>query len=214
MRMKWFSTRHSRARRVCPGLLCGLMPMLCGCQPLRDYRQAVAGQMVLLTHQVSLAKLIDDPHTAAGLRSRLELVQQLRVFAAGRLALPVGRNYRHYVDLHRSCGVWNVEATPPLSLAPKTWMYPVVGRLDYRGHFAEGDARACAETLPAPGWDVFVGGVQAYSTPGWFSDPVLNAFLNNDEARLAEILFHELGHQQVFASGDRDFNEAFATIVD
>jgi predicted aminopeptidase len=74
MRMKWFSTRHSRARRVCPGLLCGLMPMLCGCQPLRDYRQAVAGQMVLLTHQVSLAKLIDAPHTAAALRSRLELV--------------------------------------------------------------------------------------------------------------------------------------------
>jgi predicted aminopeptidase len=117
------------------------------------------------------------------------------------------------VDLHRPFVVWSVEAAPEFSLEPKAWWYPFVGSLEYRGYFSEQSARDYAARLQHKGYDVYVGGVEAYSTLGWFKDPVLNTFISNPESDLAETLFHELGHQRVFASGDTDFNEAFATTV-
>jgi predicted aminopeptidase len=109
--------------------------------------------------------------------------------------------------------VWNVQAAHRFSLEPKTWWYPVVGSLDYRGYFSEDAARACAQRLAARGFDVCVDGVDAYSTLGWFDDPVLSTYVNRPEPELAEILFHELGHQRLFVAGDTDFNEAYATTV-
>ena len=111
------------------------------------------------------------------------------------------------MDLHRPYAVWNVCAAPEFSLEPKTWWYPIVGSLDYRGFFSERDARKYADILDGKGFDVSVDGVEAYSTLGWFKDPLLNTFIHHDEAELAEILFHELAHQRVFVSGDTDFNE-------
>src|ERR1019366_7787043 len=102
---------------------------------------------------------------------------------------------------------------PEFSLEPKKWWYPLVGSLEYRGYFAERGARRYAARLKQKGYDVYVGGVEAYSTLGWFKDPVLNPFISNAESDLAEPLFHELGHRRVFAIGDTDFNEAFATTV-
>jgi len=115
--------------------------------------------------------------------------------------------------LHRPFVVWNVEAAREFSLEPKTWWYPMVGSLAYRGYFSKEGARRYAERFRKSGYDVFVGGVEAYSTLGWFKDPLLNTFIFNPDAELAETLFHELAHQQVFARGDTDFNEAFATTV-
>jgi predicted aminopeptidase len=109
--------------------------------------------------------------------------------------------------------VWNVEAAPEFSLEPKSWWYPFVGSLDYRGYFSESGATNYAAWLEKKGYDVCVGGVEAYSTLNWFKDPLLNTFIFQREADLAETLFHELGHQRVFAPGDTDFNEAFATTV-
>jgi predicted aminopeptidase len=116
-------------------------------------------------------------------------------------------------SLGRRFVVWNVYATPEFSLEPKKWWYPVVGSLKYRGFFSEKDARSTGERLAKDGYDVFVGGVEAYSTLGWFKDPLLNTFIHHSPSDLAEILFHELAHQRVFAKGDTDFNEAFATAV-
>src|SRR5262249_41168412 len=104
-------------------------------------------------------------------------------------------------------------AAPELSVEPKRWWYPIVGRLKYRGYFSQAEAERYAKKLEGEGYDVFVGGVEAYSTLGWFRDPVLNTFIFDDETELAELLFHELAHQRVFARGDTDFNEAFATAV-
>ena len=122
-------------------------------------------------------------------------------------------HYRKYVDVNRPYVVWNVEAAPEFSLEPKSWWYPLVGSQDYRGYFSEKRARSYAASLGKKGLDTHTGGVSAYSTLGWFKDPILNTFVFDREPDLAETIFHELGHQQVFARGDTDFNEAFATTV-
>ena len=151
-----------------------------------------------------------NPHR---LKDRLRLVLKLRTFAEQSLKLPVDAHYRKYADVHRPYVVWNVEAAPEFSMQPKTWWYPLVGSLEYRGYFAERAARNYGRWLERRGYDVYIGGAQAYSTLGWFKDPVLNTFIFQPEADLAEVIFHELGHQRVFARGDTDFNEAFATTV-
>jgi predicted aminopeptidase len=143
----------------------------------------------------------------------LELLQKLRAFAGKELQLPVDGHYTKYVDVHRRFVVWNVEAAHEFSMEPKTWWYPLVGSLSYRGYFSERRATNYGAALHRKGYDVFVGGVDAYSTLGWFNDPVLNTFIFNPETDLAETIFHELGHQRVFARSDTDFNEAFATTV-
>lgn len=192
---------------------CLLLAILSGCRSISFYAQAVRGQYQLITWQKPIAKILADPQTPADLRDRLRLVQDLRAFARQQLQLPVDGHYLKYADVHRPFVVWNVEAAPEFSLEPKTWWYPLVGRQEYRGYFSKPAATNYAATLRQGGYDVTVGGVPAYSTLGWFKDPVLNTFLFEPEAELAETLFHELGHQVVFASGDTDFNEAFATTV-
>ncbi len=184
-----------------------------GCQTLSFYAQAIKGQYELVAHQQSIPKLIASPQTPNKLKQRLELFQQLRQFAAQRLKLPVDGDYEKYVDVHRPFVVWNVEAAPRFSMQPKTWWYPLVGSLEYRGYFSKQSALNYAGTLRKRNWDVFVGGVPAYSTLGWFKDPVLSTFIFESEPDLAETLFHELAHRRVFARGDTDFNEAYATTV-
>src|SRR5437879_4165324 len=184
-----------------------------GCQTLGFYGQAIRGQYQLLAHRQSVEKLVADSHTPARLKTQLERLEKLRVFASKELKLPVDGHYASYVDVHRPFVVWNVEAAREFSLEPKTWWYPLVGSLAYRGYFSEGRATKYGASLRQKGWDVFVGGVEAYSTLGWFKDPALNTFIFDPEPDLAETVFHELGHQRVFARSDTDFNEAFATTV-
>jgi predicted aminopeptidase len=184
-----------------------------GCQTIGFYSQAIKGQYQIFAHQELIDKLIADPQTPAKLRAQLELVQQLRAFAKDQLKLPVDGHYRKYADVHREYVVWNVQATPKFSLQPRTWWYPLVGSLEYHGYFSEKGARDYAARIAKKGDDVYVDGVEAYSTLGWFKDPILNTFIGRREPDLAEVIFHELGHQRVFARGDTDFNEAFATTV-
>ena len=196
----------------------GLILLLCvvavsGCRTLSFYSQAVKGQYQLMAHRRPIAKLLTDPQTPPRLKVHLELLEKLLAFAKSDLKLPVDGHYRKYVDLHRPFVVWNVEAAPEFSLQAKSWWYPLVGSLEYRGYFSERAARDYARWLESKHYDVFVGGVEAYSTLGWFKDPVLSSFIFEPEQDLAELIFHELGHQEVFARGDTDFNEAFATTV-
>ncbi len=194
-------------------LLLSVVAGLSGCRTISFYAQAVRGQYQIFAHEQPIERLIAEPKTPERLRQRLELVQRLRAFAGNDLKLPVDGHYRKYVDLHRPFVVWNVEAAPELSLQPKTWWYPLVGSLEYRGYFSKRGATNYAAYLKRKSYDVSVGGVEAYSTLGWFKDPLLNTFIFEPDADLAEIIFHELGHQRVFARGDTDFNEAFATTV-
>ncbi|HWC60979.1 MAG TPA: aminopeptidase [Verrucomicrobiae bacterium] len=184
-----------------------------GCQTIGFYSQAIRGQYQIFAHQELIDKLIADPQTPEALRAKLRLVEQLRAFAKDSLKLPVDGHYRKYVDVHRPYVVWNVQAAPQFSLEPRTWWYPLVGSLEYRGYFSEQGAQKYAARIAKKGDDVYVDGVEAYSTLGWFKDPILNTFIDRSEPELAEVIFHELGHQRVFARGDTDFNEAYATTV-
>jgi len=186
---------------------------LTGCQTVSYYTQAVRGHCQVLARRQSCEKLIADPNTPAELKAKLRLAREICEFARRELKLPVNGHYQRYADVGRRYVVWNVTASPEFSLESKTWWYPIVGSLDYRGYFAEQGARKYADRLTPKGFDTYVEGVEAYSTLGWFKDPLLNTFIHHPEAALAEILFHELAHQRVFASSDTDFNEAFATAV-
>jgi predicted aminopeptidase len=183
------------------------------CHTVSFYGQAIKGQCQLLARERHIEKLLATRETPEPLKERLRLVLGLRGFAEKELKLPVDHHYRQYADLERDYAVWNVEAAPEFSMEPKTWWYPLVGRLNYRGYFTMRGATNYGRFLRKNGYDVSVGGVAAYSTLGWFKDPVLNTFIFEPEAELAETLFHELGHQRVFAHGDTDFDEAFATTV-
>ncbi len=177
------------------------------------YPQAARGHLQLVRLQQPVDQVIADQATSPELRGKLELVLRLREFAGAELELPPGRHYLSYADLGREYVVWNVFAAPEFSLESKSWWYPFIGRQKYRGFFCEQAAQDYASKLREKGWDVYVGGVEAYSTLGWFRDPVLSTFIERDEAALADLIFHELAHQRVFVRGDTEFNEAFAVTV-
>ncbi len=182
---------------------------LTSCRAVHFYAQAAQGQWEIMRKARPLAEVQRSATTQV--KQRLELVEELRAFAARELRLPAERQYDRYTDLERKFVVWVVNATPEFSVEAKTWWYPVVGELKYRGYFHEADAEREAARLRAQGYDVDVSGTEAYSTLGWLRDPVLNTFLHRSDAELAELIFHELTHQRLYLKGDTDFNEALAT---
>lgn len=195
-------------------LLClALGGSITGCSGLAYYGQAIGGHLDIIQRREPVKSLLADADTPAGLRERLQQAQAIRAFASRSLDLPDNGSYRSYADLERRYVVWNVIATPPLSLTPRQWCFPFAGCLDYRGYYSEGDALEFARQLAVEGDDIYVAGATAYSTLGWFDDPLLNTMLYRDEARLAQVVFHELAHQQLFIKGDTAFNEAFAETV-
>ncbi len=204
----------NRARQgwaaVFAALLCAAFA---GCGTAGFYRQAIRGQREILEKARPVSDVMKDARVAADTKRKLAVTQDARAFALARLGLPAERLYDRFTDLGRRQVSWVVCAAPEFSTEEKTWWYPLLGRLEYRGYFARGDAQAEAARLRARGYDVHVGGVEAYSTLGWFRDPVLNTFLHRSNAELAELVFHELTHVQLFLPGDTEFNEAFATAV-
>jgi predicted aminopeptidase len=143
-------------------------------------------------------------------KQKLRLALDLREYAKRELGLPA-ESFGTYTDLKRPFVVWVVYAAETFKTEPKQWWYPFVGKLSYRGFFSQEDARQEAAKLKNDGYDVFAAGVEAYSTLGFFKDPVLNTCLHRGDAEFAELIFHELTHARVFIPGDTDFNEAFAT---
>lgn len=188
--------------------------LLNGCSSIGYYGQLAEGQWQLLRARQPVAQLLDDPSLGDPLRQRLEHAEQARQFASERLKLPDNRSYRVYADLGRPYVVWNVFATPELSLQPVTHCFPIAGCVAYRGYYRQGAARGAAALMCQEGMDVYVGGVEAYSTLGWFDDPILSSMVAWGDERLAAVIFHELAHQRVYVQDDTEFNESFATFVE
>jgi predicted aminopeptidase len=188
--------------------------LLASCSTLNYYTQAAQGQLELLSDARPIDDWIADPGTSSTLRLRLETARQIRRFAVSEMALPDNNSYKNYASLKRKYVLWNVVATPELSLKPLQWCFPVAGCVNYRGYYSKEAAEAYAKELRADGNDVEVGGVPAYSTLGWFSDPLISTFINYPDAELARMIFHELAHQIVYAQGDSQFNESFASTVE
>lgn len=186
---------------------------LTSCSTLTFYTQAVGGQMEMLRKARPVGEVMADPKSKPLLKEKLTTVADILDFAEKELHLPAQGQYRRYTNLGRRYAVWVVFAAPEFSVVPKTWSYPLLGKLAYRGFFEEKLAIEEGDRLRAEGYDVYVSGVEAYSTLGFFRDPLLNTFLGRADADLAELIFHELTHQRLYFRGDTNFNEAFATAV-
>ncbi len=206
-------TTIRKIMRLRSAALLTLCLILTGCETSSFVGQAVHGQVDMWRRETRISTLLQKTNTPAETKRRLELVQTYRKFAQEKLGLPAGRSYLGYADLERPFVSWTVAATPEFSMEDEEWWFPIVGSVSYRGYFKEEAAKRHATMLKAKGMDVSIGGVAAYSTLGWFADPVLNTFLFDPEEDLADLIFHELAHRRLYVSGDTDFNEAFATFV-
>lgn len=197
------------AFRLLSIVLCAVA--VASCETARFYGQAVEGQREINRLARPLAKVEADPATTAELRRKLGLVREVRAFAVDHLGLSPTGQYTRYSDLKREHAVWVVFAAEEFSTEPHRWWYPMIGHVGYRGFFREAPALELAATLEKKGLETYVGGVDAFSTLGWFDDPVLNTFVRRRDCDLAEIIIHELTHQRLYISADTDFNEALAT---
>jgi len=160
-----------------------------------------------------ISSLINDPSLDQTQISTFKNILRMREFASRKLLLPENKSYTSYVDLERDYVTWVVFASPTLSLQAESWCFWVVGCVPYRGYFDESKAQQFADQLRQKQLEVYVAPVPAYSTLGWFSDPVLSSMLNRGELVTAEYIFHELAHQQLYIKNDASFNEAFASAV-
>jgi predicted aminopeptidase len=203
MKMKW---------RI--ALFGGLFVLVAGCTQLGYYVQAAHGQFSLLSDAKPIDAWLADPAVGDKLKIKLAKVKEIRRFAADELGLPDNGSYTSYADLKRPFVLWNVVAAPELSMTPAQWCFPIAGCVNYRGYYSKEEAQSFADGLRSSGYDVQVAGVPAYSTLGWFNDPVLSSFIQYPDGELARLVFHELAHQVVYAPNDSKFNESFAVAVE
>lgn len=185
-----------------------------GCSTLSYLWQAARGQLEVARLARPMDEVAADPATAPEVRDKLAYAARARGFASRELGLPDNASFRRYADIGRPYVVWNVFAAPELSLELVTQCFPIAGCVPYRGFFARADAEAHAATLRARRLDVHVGGVPAYSTLGWFADPLLSTVIRYPRTEIARLVFHELAHQVAYARDDATFNESFATAVE
>ena len=193
-----------------PALLAWLLG---GCSTLGYYAHLAAGETGVLVRRKPIARVVADPRTDPALRERLQLALRARTFASDTLGLPRNRSYTLYADIDRPYVMYNVFATPELSLQPVEHCFPIAGCVAYQGFYKLARAQAAAAKLREAGDDVYIGGVPAYSTLGHFADPVLSTMNRWSDDELVGTIFHELAHQLLYVKGDTVFNESFATFV-
>lgn len=187
-----------------------LVGPLSGCYPLH----ATLGHLDLMARRQPIEAVAADPATPEPYKARLELAAAIRTFASQHLDLPDNGAYRQYARLSEDYPVWSVWVTPEFELEPRQSCFPVSGCVPYRGYYTRAAAEDYAARFRASGDDVLVGGVTAYSTLGYFDDPLTSAMLRLPEDRLAGLIFHELAHQVVYVKGNATFNESFARAVE
>lgn len=176
------------------------------------YGHLAVGQTKLLLARQSVDKLLANPETDEELRSKLQLVQQAREFAA-ELGLEVKGQYTSYVPWPHDRIVTSVIATKSGSIEASNFRFPIVGAVPYKGFFDRELAEREAERLRGLGMDVCLGAISAYSTLGWFDDPLTSPMLNTTPERLVETVIHELVHANVFLKSQPDFNEGVANFI-
>lgn len=194
-----------------PALLC--CALLGGCSTIGYYGQLAAGQKALMRAREPISRIVADSSRDPGLRQRLQKVSEARRWAVEQLLLPDNRSYSSYVELDRPYVLWNVFATPELSVEPLQHCFPLVGCVAYRGYYSRESAERAARRLREQGNDVHIAGVPAYSTLQWFDDPLLSSMMQWSDETLIATVFHELAHQKLFVPGDTAFNESFASFV-
>ncbi|MDJ0740554.1 MAG: aminopeptidase [Gammaproteobacteria bacterium] len=188
--------------------------LLGGCTTLGYYAQAVRGQLGVVAASRPVDALLADATLDPAVRERLLRLDELRRFAVDELHLVDSDSYRDYAQLDREAMVWSLVAAPVDALDAHQWCYPVLGCASYRGYFDRAAADAHAERLRDAGWDVAVEAVPAYSTLGWFDDPLPSTVIHWPLADIAALLFHERAHETLYVRDDSAFNEAYATLIE
>jgi predicted aminopeptidase len=190
-----------------------LLALVGGCSSVGYYAHVAGGEASLLMHRKPIGAIVADEKTDPALRKRLAEAEAARRFASDRLGLPRNRSYTSYVDLDRPCATWNVFAAPEFSVDPVTHCFPLAGCVAYLGFFDKARAEREAKVLAEQGNDTAIEGSAAYSTLGWFADPILSSMMRWSDDELDGVIFHELAHQLVYVADDSAFNESFATFV-
>lgn len=185
----------------------------CACSTLEYYANSIHGHLEILNKRKPIETIINDGETDTWTKDKLDFVLQIRKFAIENLDLPDNGSYLDYVDLKRKYVVWNVFATPAYSIQPLSWCFLIAGCLNYKGFYSLSDAESFAESMKEKDLDLYIGGVRAYSTLGWFDDPILNTMLDYENLNIAKLIFHELAHQKIYFLNDTEFNEAFAETI-
>lgn len=191
-----------------------MIPILAACSGPGYYLQAMSGQWKLAHARQDIQLLLDDPSTSPELVAHLKRATQIKTFAKNTLDLPSNGSYSSYVEVEGDALLWNVVATGEFSLQAKKWCFPVAGCVPYRGFFKQQKARNSAAHLRNKGLDVIVSPAAAYSSLGWFKDPLLSTMFSGTDIRLAGYLFHELAHQRLYIKDDGVFNEGYASFVE
>jgi predicted aminopeptidase len=167
----------------------------------------------ILSRREPISELLEGDALDATTRAKLRIVLDVRTYAAEQLGLRVAGSYASLAETDDSQIVHTVSAARRDRLEFYTWWFPIVGRVPYRGFFDQADAEALAASLEREGYDSYVRGAVAFSTLGWFDDPLLSPLLRFDEVMLAEIIVHELLHNTIYVAGQTRFNESFASFV-
>ena len=184
-----------------------------GCETISFYRQLAVGQVEILRDRQPVEELLRDSSVDEDLREQLQKIAGILSYAESRVGLVSSGSYSTYVDLKRDYVLWNVYAAKTYSVESVDQCYPLVGCLPYRGYFSLQKALDHASGLSADGLEIYIGGVPAYSTLGWFKDPILSSFVNWGDQELASLIIHELLHQNIWLKGEGQFNESLANFV-
>jgi len=191
------------------GALC-----LAACASPAYYSQAISGHLDMMHQRKNISDILESGSASPELVRELELSEEIRQFAITRLQLPDNASYTQFVETGRDAVTWNVLAAEEFSIDPKRWCFLVSGCVPYRGYFNQQKAENFAAKLARQGYDTAVSPAVAYSTLGWFDDPLLDTMFQYSDAQLAGFIFHELAHQQLYVPGDTDFNESYASFVE
>jgi predicted aminopeptidase len=205
-------------RRVRMRLLLGAVAVVLvtslasACSPMYVIRAGIAEAKILRARR-PIPEVVLDPTTDERTRTKLTFVVEARNYAIDEFGLDVGRSYTSFTQLESDTLAMVLSAAPRDRLAPKTWWFPIVGRVPYKGYFNENAAIKAQGKLEEDGFDTFLRPTSAFSTLGWFADPLLSSLLRLDEVDLVETVLHELSHNHLFVKGQVRFNESFATFV-
>jgi len=176
--------------------------------------QAMAGHFRIMNSRKPVEKILETDKVDQASKNKLLLALEIRDFAIRELSLPENKSYTVYSEIKGEYPGWNVYAAPEFSVIPKTWCFPIAGCVVYHGYFKKEKAVKFANKLEDKGFDVYIAPFGAYSTLGYYNDPILSNHLRYDSIRLAELIIHELAHQRFYDKGNSQISEGFAVTVE
>lgn len=186
--------------------------ILSGCQVSYLLRNSWH-QTKILKSRTPIQSVLENPDVSEEVKEKLRLVLQAREFATKEIGLKKTESYSTYVDLNRNYVTWIVQASPKNTIEAYRWWFPITGHVPYKGYFSQKEADHEAHSLRKKNLDTYVRGVTAYSTLGWFDDPVLNTMIRYNDYDLVSLIIHELVHSTLFIKSQADFNERLATFI-